>query len=495
MEKLGKFEAIFYPKSLAVIGASADITKFGTHTLNTLIKFGFKGRIYPVNPHAGEILGLKSYADLKDIPGCVDLALIAVPAPAVPRVLEDCAARSIGVAVINTSGFSETGEEECVKLEREIAKISKEKGIRVIGPNCFGVYCPASGLTLPPGEYYSRESGNVAFLSQSGGYADRFCRDAKGWGIRFSKVVSYGNACDLNETDFLEYLAEDQETKIIGMYIEGVKSGQRFLQTVKEINQKKPVIIWKVGLDEGGRRAIASHTGALGSRKEIWEAFFKQTGAVRVNSLEELIDTVLIFQHLRVPCGRRIAIIGTGGGSGVDSADACERAGLSVPVLSTKTVEQLRMLLPPVGASAQNPIDLGNPWTSPSDYKKIIETASLDPQIDALVTVVWQLPFFYSRRELFWSFFQKLVEAPAAVGKYLRKPLIMVLCATPTEAEMLEAENEWRKIKDRYIAAGIPLYPTIERAVKATVNFIAYQEYEKRTKARALLHCPPRWSI
>jgi acyl-CoA synthetase (NDP forming) len=485
LEKPRKFEAIFYPKSLAVIGASTDITKFGTLTLKTLIQFGFKGRIYPVNPHAGEILGLKSYADLKDIPGCVDLALITVPAPAVPGVLEDCVEKNVGAAVINTAGFSETGEEECVKLEREIAKISKEKGIRIIGPNCFGIYCPASGLTLPPGEYYSRESGNVAFLSQSGGYADRFCRDAKGWGIRFSKVVSYGNACDLNETDFLEYLAEDQETKIIGLYNEGVKNGQRFLQMVREVNQKKPVIIWKGGLDEGGRRAIASHTGALGSRKEIWEAFFKQTGAVRVNNLEELIDTVLIFQHLSVPFGRRIAIIGTGGGSGVDSADACERAGLSVPVLSTKTVEQLRMLLPTVGASAQNPIDLGNPWTSPSDFKKIIETTSLDPQIDALVTVVWQLPFFYARREPLWNFFQKSVEASIAVGKYLRKPLIMVLCATPTEVEMLEAENEWRKIKDRFIAAGIPVYQTIERAAKAMVNFIAYREYQKRTKARA----------
>jgi acyl-CoA synthetase (NDP forming) len=482
LERLRKLEPIFYPKSLAVIGASTDSTKFGTLSLNTLIQFGFKGKIYPINPHAREILGLKSYANLKDIPGFIDLALIAVPAPAVPSVLKDCAAKGIGAAVIYTAGFSETGKEEGLRLEREIAKISKEKGIRVIGPNCFGIYCPASGLTLPPGEYYSKESGNLAFLSQSGGYADRFCQDAKGWGIRFSKLVSYGNACDLNETDFLEYLAEDQETKIIGLYNEGVKNGQRFLQTVKEVNQKKPVIIWKGGLDEGGRRATASHTGALGSRKEIWEAFFRQTGAIRVNNLEELIDTVLIFQHLSIPCGRRIAIIGTGGGSGVDTADACERAGLSVPIFNTKTVEELRMLLPSVGASAQNPIDLGNPWTSPSNHKKIIEITSLDPQIDALITVMWQLPFFHSRRQLLWNFFQKVIEAPLTINKNLRKPLIMVLCATPTEVEMLEAENEWRKIKDRYIAAGIPIYQTIERAAKALVNFIAYHEYQKRTK-------------
>ena len=482
MERKRKFEAIFYPKSLAVIGASPDTTKFGTHSLNTLIQFGFKGKIYPVNPHTTEILGLKSYPSLEDIPDFVDLALIAVPAPAVPGVLGDCAAKGIGAAVIYTSGFSETGKEEGLKLERKVARISKEKGIDVIGPNCFGIYCPASNLTLPPGEYYSRESGNVAFLSQSGGYADRVCRDATGWGIRFSKVVSYGNACDLNETDFLEYLAEDHETKIIGSYIEGVKNGQRFLQTVKEVNQKKPVIILKGGSDEGGRRAIASHTGALGGRKEVWEAFFKQTGAVRVNNLEELIDTVLVFKHIPVPCGRRIAIIGTGGGSAVESADACERAGLSVPALSAKTMEQLQALLPRVGASAQNPIDLGNPWTSPSSYKKIIETISTDPGIDALITVTWQLPFFYVRRQLLWSLFQKVIEIPVAINKSLRKPLIMILCATPTEVEMLEAENEWRKIKDRYTAAGIPIYQSVERAARALLNFVTYHEHQKRIK-------------
>jgi len=468
---------------VAVIGASTDATKFGTLSLNTLIQFGFEGKIYPVNPHAMEILGLRTYTNLKDISDSIDLALIAVPAPAVPSVLKECVAKRIRAAVVYTSGFSETGKEEGLKLEREIAKISKEKGIRVIGPNCFGTYCPASGLTLPPGAHYSKESGNVAFLSQSGGYADRFCQEAKGCGIRFSKVVSYGNACDLNETDFLEYLSEDPETKIIGLYIEGVKDGQRFLQTVKEVNQKKPVIIWKGGFGEGGKRAIASHTGALGGRKEIWDAFFRQTGAIRVSNLQELIDAVLIFQHFSNPCGRRIAIIGTGGGSAVDSADACERAGLSVPAFKTKTVKQLQALLPSVGASAQNPIDLGNPWTSPSTYRQIIEITSLDPQIDALINVMWQLSFFYAHREYLWKFFQKVIEVPMAISRNLRKPLIMVLCATPTEVEMLEAEGEWRRIKDRYIAAGIPVYQTIERAAKALVNFVAYHEHQKRTGA------------
>ncbi|MDH5664476.1 MAG: CoA-binding protein, partial [Candidatus Bathyarchaeota archaeon] len=440
MEKPRVFEAIFYPKSVAVIGASTETTKFGTVFLDSLVQFGFKGRLCPVNPQAKEILGLKTYSSVKDIPDLVDLAFIAVPAPAVPKVLEECIAKNVEAVVILTAGFGETGKEEGQKLEREIVKISKEGDVRIVGPNCFGIYCPESGLTLLPGANFSKESGNVAFLSQSGGYAERFCQQAKGWGIRFSKVVSYGNACDLNETDFIEYLAEDPDTNIIALYIEGVKNGQRFLQTVQEINKRKPMIVWKGGLSEGGVRAVASHTGALGGRKEIWDAFFRQTGAVRVNSLDELIDTILTFQHLSSFCGRRVAVIGTGGGTGVAAADACERAGLRVPAFNVKTVEQLRTLVPPIGASIQNPIDLGNPWTSPSTYRQIIQVASSDPQIDALIIVMWHLPLFYARQELLWNFFQQIVEAPITIGMRQRKPVVTVLCATPTEVEMLEVE-------------------------------------------------------
>ncbi|MDH5390125.1 MAG: CoA-binding protein [Candidatus Bathyarchaeota archaeon] len=479
MERLREFEVIFYPKSVAVIGASTETTKFGTVFLDSLVQFGFKGRIYPINPQAKEIMGLKTYPNVKDIPDPVDLAFITIPASAVPKVLEDCIAKNVGAVVILAAGFGETGKEEGRKLEREIAKISKEGDVRVVGPNCFGIYCPASGLTLLPGANFSKESGNVAFLSQSGGYAERFCQQAKGLGIRFSKVVSYGNACDLNETDFMEYLAEDPDTKIIALYIEGVKDGQRFLQTVQEINKRKPVIVWKGGLCEGGGRAVVSHTGALGGRKDIWDAFFRQTGAVRVNSLEELIDTILIFQHLSSSCGRRVAVMGTGGGTGVAAADACERAGLRVPAFNTKTLEQLRTLVPPIGASIQNPIDLGNPWTSPSTYRRIIKIASSDPQIDALIIVMWHLPLFYARRELLWKSFQQIVEVPITIGKRQRKHVVIVLCATPTEVEMLEVEGEWRRIKDRYIAARIPVYPTVERAAKALNNFIAYHESQK----------------
>jgi len=480
LERLRKFEAIFYPKSVAVIGASTETIKFGTVFLNSLVQFGFKGKIYPINPQAKEILGLKSYPNVKDVPDHIDLAFITIPAPAVPEALEDCVAKGVGTVVILTAGFSETGDEKGRKLEREIVQISREGHVRVVGPNCFGIYCPASSLTLLPGANFSRESGNIAFLSQSGGYAERFCQQAKGLGIRFSKVVSYGNACDLNETDFMEYLAEDPETKIIALYVEGVKDGQRFLQTVQEVNKRKPVIIWKGGLTESGERAVTSHTGALSGRKEIWDTFFRQTGTVRVDSLEELIDTTLIFQHLSSSCGRRIAVIGTGGGTAVAAADACERIGLSVPAFNTKTLEQLQTLIPPIGSSIQNPIDTGNPWTPPSTYRRIMEVVASDPQIDVLVIIMWHLPLFYAQRELrSWDLFQQILEVPIIISKMQWKPVVMVLCATPTEGEMLEVEGEWRRIKDRYLAAGISVYPTVERAANALARFVAYYEFKR----------------
>jgi len=245
-----------------------------------------------------------------DIPESIDFAMITVPAKIVPSVLEDCLAKGVKAVEIFTAGFSETGEKGRI-LEEELVKITK-RGIRAIGPNCFGVYCPASRLTLLPGADFSTESGPVAFISQSGGHAQEIAREATGSGIRFSKVISYGNACDLNEVDFLEYLAHDPETRIIAAYMEGPRDGQRFMKLVQDVSKTKPVLIWKVGLTREGAQAVSSHTASLGGEEATWGAFFKQTGAVRVESKEELIDTIMALLHLPPSTGRRVAVIGGG---------------------------------------------------------------------------------------------------------------------------------------------------------------------------------------
>ena len=242
-DRLEEFAPMFYPKSHAVIGASANTRKFGGRFLATLLGFGYGGKLYAVNPQESEILGLETFARVGDIPEPVDFASIAVPARAVPEAVEECLAKGIKAVQILSAGFTEAGEEGR-RLEEEVARTAA-RGIRIIGPNCFGIYCPAGGLTILPGERLPKESGPVAFISQSGGYAVRVPRRASGWGVRFSKVISYGNACDVNECDLVEYLHQDPETKIITGYIEGVKDGSRFFKLLQEVCQTKPVILWK----------------------------------------------------------------------------------------------------------------------------------------------------------------------------------------------------------------------------------------------------------
>lgn len=479
MDKLEELEPIFYPKSLAVIGASADERKFGGGFLRALVEFGFKGQIYPVNPQGTEVLGLKMYPNVRDIPDSVDLAHIMVPARVVPSVLEDCVAKGVKGAQIFTAGFSETGEEEGRRLEAELVAISR-KGIRLIGPNCFGVYCPASGLTLLPGYDFPKESGPVAFLSQSGGYATEFSREAKGWGVRFSKVISYGNACDLNEADFLEYLAQDSETRIITAYIEGTREGQRFRRLVQGVSRTKPVIIWKAGLTEAGSRAVRSHTGSLSGEEAAWDALFKQSGALRVKSLEELIDTTVAFLHLPPATGRRVAVIGGGGGISVAAADACEQVGLSVPLLAGHLQKELRQILPLAGTSVRNPVDVGAPIIPPEALQKVLESAAGAENIDTLIATQAIHLFFTGRmRTLFdtgGTFIQDSLQIPVEIKKRLGKPVIMVLPMGSTEVEMMDGEKLRREFCGFYLSQGIPVYPTLERAARAVANVVQYYE-------------------
>ena len=341
---LKEFSPIFYPKSHAVIGASPDQSKYGGVFLRALLEFGYKGQVYPINPHETEILGLKTYPRVSSIPSQVDFATIAVPAQYVPAVVEECLAKGIKAVQIITSGFSEQGQLG-ENLESQLVRIAK-KGIRIIGPNCFGVYSPGGGLTLLPGKNFPKEVGTVGCICQSGSLAVRIIRSASSLGIRFSKVISFGNACDINECDLMEYLSHDRETKLIVGYIEGVKDGFRFFKLVQQASKMKPVIIWKGGLTKSGARAVRSHTASLGGEKAIWDAFFKQTGAISINSLEDLLDTILAFIHLTPYEGRKVGILSGGGAVSVVAADVCERAGISMPPFSEETSKKLAAVVP-----------------------------------------------------------------------------------------------------------------------------------------------------
>ena len=474
-DRLSEFEPIFFPKSVAVIGASANDSKFSGRYLRTLLDFGFEGSIYPVNPRETEVAGLKAYPRVQDVPEPIDFAIITVPAKVVPSVVEDCLAKGVKAVEVFTAGFSETGEEGR-RLEAQLTEMSK-RGIRIIGPNCFGVYCPAGRLTLLPGPDFSKESGPVALISQSGGYAQEIAREAKGWGIRFSKVISYGNACDLSEVDFLEYLAQDPATKIIAAYMEGPKDGARFMKLVRQVCKTKPVIVWKAGLTEAGARAVGSHTASLAGDEATWSAFFKQTGAVRVESKDELIDAAMAFLYLPPPGGRRVAVVGGGGGMGVAGCDACNRAGLSVPTFAPEVEAQLRQVLPPAGTSIRNPIDVGAPVIPPPVFEKVMETAAGVEEVDAIIATQAIHLFIGSGMKgmgTAGSLVEDSIQVPLNTKRKYGKPVIMVLPFGSPETGSLGVEQGRREFCEFYISHGIPAYPRLYRSVRALAHVVRY---------------------
>jgi acyl-CoA synthetase (NDP forming) len=460
------------------------MTKFGNIILSAIMEIGYKGKVYPVNPEAEEINGLKGYPSLKEIPGEVDFAILTIPAPLVSSALEECLRKGVKGVEILTSGFRETGTPEGRWMEEEVARIA-ERGIRILGPNCFGIYCPESGLTILPGQNFSRETGPVGFLSQSGGLCADLGQLAKGLGMRFSKMVSYGNGCDVAACDLLEYFFADPKTTIIAGYLEGVEDGPRFLKILRENNGKKPVILWKAGLTETGSRAVMSHTGSLSGAAEVWNSTLKQAGVVQVGSTEEMIDAIYAFLYLPPHAGPRVALMGGGGAIGVAASDSLDRLGLSVPVLSPPILEKLKASFPPVGNSLKNPVDLGNPMIPPSMLRKVMEAAGEDEGIDTLIVIQILFYILYQVRHRLrmddkplsqFSFQPELLKACRNVQEKYKKAILLVLPDIVTDGKMIDLEIEWRRERDNYQAAGFPVFKSLDRAARALSHFVRYHQ-------------------
>ena len=468
-EKLRQFEPIFYPKSIAVVGASKNPLKFGTSYLNALINVGFKGKLYPVNPSGGKISGLEAYTTLRDIPGPVEYVMVCIPAQYVLDLLDDCAAKGVKVVQFFTAGFSETGEEGR-RLEMEMVKKARQGNFRIIGPNCIGVYSPANSMPYGPWRTLGKV-GTVAFVSQSGGHAGRIIEIGMRRGIHFSKVVSFGNGCDLDSVDYLEYLAVDPDTKIIGAYLEGVRDGRRFFQLAKEVSRTKPMIIWKGGKTETGAEAAASHTGSLAIPDTIWTAVLKQAGVIKVDSMEELADTLLTFQHFPPFLGHNVAIIaglaGGGGGESVSTTDACTSVGLNVPPFTEETRSKLKAILPPAGSILRNPLDMGGVGGILEILEKTMEIAVADPRIN-LVIVNENLD------QLVMSLPKERLEAMNDIFIRFRqiKPLVVVSLPGLAGAGPMAVE---RKLSD----AQVTVYPSLDRAAKAIANMNWYFSFHR----------------
>ncbi len=380
----GSLQPLFYPASIALAGITVGNPEHWTRTfLDSLLEFHFERPLYLVNPRGGEIKGIKVYQRLADIPQDVDYVISTVPAKAAPGLLEECSHKGVKAVHFCTAGFSETGEEEGVRLEAQLAELSQKTGIRIIGPNCMGIYCPESHMSFNIG--FPKKSGPVGFISQSGGNTGALINQVMSRGVRFSKVISYGNACDLNESDFLKYLAGDPETKIISLYVEGVKDGPRFRQALHKAGKEKDIVLLKGGVTEGGARAAASHTGSLAGSEMIWGALCRHLGIIQVYSLEELADSLVTLSFLPAPKGRRAALIGAGGGSSVLITDEFERGGLEVPPLPQEMRNRISEFTPLAGNILRNPIDYSQSMMEPEKLLKTVHIISRWEKIDFLI--------------------------------------------------------------------------------------------------------------
>ena len=465
-EKLEEFEPIFHPKSIAVIGASANEAKMGSMWVKGLISSGFEGGIYPVSRSGGSTLGLKIFPNLRAIPEEVDYVIVSIPRQRVLELLDDCIAKKVKAVHFFTAGFSELAKPEGRDLEEQMVRKARQGNFRIIGPNCIGTYCPESKVPL-----ISRigVSGSVGFISQSGGLADKLAEFGIARHINFSKGVSFGNGIDLDASDFLQYLTADPKTTIIGAYLEGTRNGRRLFDTMKKAAQVKPVIVWKGGKTEVGAEAAMSHTGSLASSAAIWSAALKQSGAIEVQNLEELADTLLIFQQLGHWKGNNVAVMGGigggGGGISVSASDACTENGVNMPPISSKTRDELLNLMGEVGTILRNPIDLSQSLGGGfSTLSKAIELVVADPIIELIIIQedvdILQSYLSQGGAEMLNKF---LIDLRGRQSK----PLVLVLPPGSAEPERLKAE-------EKLLSASIPVFPTMERAAKAIARSNQY---------------------
>ncbi|MDP2953689.1 MAG: CoA-binding protein, partial [Chloroflexota bacterium] len=476
-----RLAGLFNPESVAVVGVSrvAQPTGGTAQFVMRLQAAGFPGPIYPINPQASTILGLKAYPNLRAVPQPVGLVIIGVPAPDVPPVLEECLQIGATNVHLYTAGFKETGRKEGIRLEKQIKDIAARGRLNLVGPNCMGLYVPAKKLisfgALPEG------SGNVAFLSQSGGLAEDYSQYARSLDIRFSKIVSFGNGCVLDATDFLEYLAGDPETRIVGMYLEGIKDGRRFTALVREVNRRKPVVVWKGGLTASGSRAVSSHTGSLAGAEAVWNAFFEQTGAIQAGSLVEMAGVTKSLLHLPPPRGRRLALWGSGGGSSVALADACAREGLEVPVLRRRTRQELQSYVPIAGSSVRNPLDATTSLRDSELAGRTLHLLNRDSSVD-LIVVNRNVGNHPEEQEHLKGLIDEVIGFCRQNHKV--KPLAVAL-GSPSQD--IPQQSRRLALSNQLARAGVPVFDSVELAARALSKWVGYYEFQRLQRGAGLL--------
>ena len=474
-EKLRKFEYIFHPRTVAVIGASND-DGFSQALMGTKLR----DNLFLVNPKHKELHGKRCYPSILDIEGGIDYVVIAVPALLAPKVLAECIEKGVKAVHIYTAGFSETGLEERKTLEDEVKEIARGK-ISLVGPNCMGICCPESGLAFIPD--ISSEEGPVGVISQSGTFAVEFLSIGKLRNIKFSKVISYGNAINLDCPDFLEYLAHDPETEVIALYMEGTKNGERLKAAMTEAARLKPILALKGGVTEHGRRAASSHTGSLAGSPEIWSSLFRQAGVIQVEDFDELLDTTLALSCAPLPSGKGTAIITNSGGFSVLETDLCVKAGLEVPQFTKATIAELRKMVPLAGTGINNPLDAwpiyyNMPGTT-GTLADAIKTLSHDKNIHSIVLHFDEVRYLrHVFGEATENYLKELVEIMVQGCKYARDEMgktVMICVSLDAYTEDEEDRRYHLLAKKAFEGERFPVYPSLGASIKALSNLYRYK--------------------
>ncbi len=473
-------EKLLNPGSIAVVGSSNNPNSAGYNFTASLLKYGFKGKIYPVNPRYSEILGLKAYPTVRDIPSSVDYVISAVSAPLVPAMMEDCSHKGVKLIHLFTARFSETGRPDAAKLEQEVLQLAKGYGIRLIGPNCMGLFFPRLGISFSDAMPHE-QSGPVGLISQSGQAVEEIVRSASLMGVYFSKAISYGNALDFNECDFLDYLAQDRETRLILMYIEGLRDGRRFFEALRKATALKPVVILKGGRGQAGARAVASHTASLAGSADLLEAALAQAGAVSADSMEEFIDLAVTFHYLPPMKDFGVGVVGGAGGASVLAADQCEAAGLDVIPIPPEIREELKNKGISIWDWIGNPVDHSIREDTNFNHGNIVEMMARNDKFDLLI-IMFNEPHHERQRGMTADNYLEEYR----FEDYKPKPVMAIV---PDRCLGIDHYADWNwkiiyEMRTKLLAGGIPFYSSIGRAARAAKKVVEY--YQKVGKVSSL---------
>jgi acetyltransferase len=461
--KRSAMELFFEPQTVAVVGSLREGYFGGYVVIKTLLNAGFGGKIYPVNPSYQEVLGLKVYPSIKEIPDKIDLVLIMINRRSVPNVMRECAGTGIKAVIVVADGFAER-DEEGARLQNEIVEIAREAGIRVIGPNTAGIVNSGNGLMPDPYEpgYKNVKPGAVAICAQTGMINPQaFPYSDLHYGV--SKICDYGNKCDVDECDLLEYLETDPATEVITMYLESIRDGRRFLEVSKRVAAKKPLLILKSGRTKEGAKVSASHTGALAMDDRVFSAACQQAGIIRLERFREFFEIPKIFSLQPLPRGNRLGIVTFTGAVGVLAIDEGAKYGLSITQLSPQIAEQLNAIFPGLGKPV---VDIGPPMAVSSYmaiYADILRTVLADEHIDCLFNIIWTSPFeeFVEEYLKFYREWQR--DDRKTIATWVYGPSIPLIHKLSSQMEDL----------------GFPVFSDLEMAIKALG--MAYQ-YSKQKK-------------